>query len=127
MESTWNSVRDKSSVSNLLKQAGLSWKKTGEFNLNQDSVPNLGDDERLVMAALELKPGEMADKVYQSRGKSYLLKLVKMNKAQPQQAKAELSNTIAQQKAGNVMNLWFEQARKDAKVQRNSKVLSQVR
>ena len=118
---------DKSSVSNLLKQAGLSWTKTGEFNLNQDSVPNLGDDERLVMAALELKPGEMADKVYQSRGKSYLLKLVKMNKAQPQQAKAELSNTIAQQKAGNVMNLWFEQARKDAKVQRNSKVLSQVR
>ena len=79
------------------------------------------------MAALNLKPGEMADKVYQSRGNSYLLKLTKINKAQPQKAKAELANTIAQQKAGNVMNLWFEQARKDAKVQRNSKVLSQVR
>lgn len=115
------------SISSQLKTAKLKWKNTGEFNLNQSTVPNLGDDDRLVNAVLKLEKGQVADELFKSRGKSYVLKLTKIKKANIKDAKSELADTIAQQKAGNIMNMWFEQSTKDAKVQRNAKVLSQVR
>lgn len=128
MDSLEQSLKSESSkLETVLSKANLKWKKTGEFSLNQTTVPNLGDDERLIKAALNLKVGETANDIFKSRGKGYLIKLTKLNKPDLKIAKAELSDTIAQQKAANIMQIWFEEASKDAKIQRNQKVLSQIR
>lgn len=107
-------------VGQLIKSNGLKWEETGEFTLNQPNAPKLGDDERLLEAAMSLKPGGISPKVVTSRGKSYILKLKKLNIAKAKDSKA------AEPGAGGreVFDEWFKTVHDAAKIKPNEKLLA---
>ncbi len=107
----------KAQISKALKLAGLKWETTGEFTLSQDQIPKLGDDERLIAAALKLKSKNTFSKIIKSRGKSYILRLKKLKFAKI----SEASKSTLPSKQGQVaLNDWLVAERKLAKIKENT-------
>lgn len=66
---------DQKMVESYLKSLKLTWQETGDFPLGQTSIPHLGENEKVVMAALSLsQSGTIYPQVLQVSGKYFLVK-----------------------------------------------------
>lgn len=103
------------------KQAGLQWKETGLFTLENENVPNVGVSSEFQKAAFALtaeKP--WAPQVIKDNGKSYVLKFKERNIGTQDQKTDQLAQYMEQfmeqRRYADVLTSWIEQAKKQGRV-----------
>lgn len=98
----------------------LKWTETGEFNLGQIEIPKIGDEERIVDAALKAKKGELIQQVFKSRGDQYIVKVVDLKKVDVEAAKQKpVDAFVKRQRGWTIFNEWLKQYQEKAIIHKN--------
>ncbi|MEO0336505.1 MAG: peptidylprolyl isomerase, partial [Pseudomonadota bacterium] len=117
-----------SDLNSKLKSLGVAWEQSGEFDLTQDYIPLLGQNEKLLASALKIaSPGELFPEILSIDGKSYLLRLKSVGKGKKTSENEELlkaQNLRTISRSGEIFNRWITQKKEQAKIKTNDSLVS---
>jgi peptidyl-prolyl cis-trans isomerase D len=99
----------------------LKWQETGAVDLaNSSFLPNLGDHQNVVDAALELKPGQVANRVVRSGPQMFIVKLKSLS---PAVAKSEASPSPFSLAPFEALNNWSRTVKEKSKIKINDAMM----
>lgn len=124
---------DLAEVNMLARNLGLEWSETGEFSIETDSVPQIGQSEDAVRAAFSLSSGSPLWKELIRQGATaYVLRYEPVS---PSPAKTEtarvhgaevdsdlVSDMMTERRGGEAWQKWVNSLRAEATISRNTQV-----
>jgi hypothetical protein len=119
-------LKAKTNIEPMLAQMKLKWQDLGPTSITQDRVEGVeSSGDQIIEAALTLKPGEVHPDLVRSGQESYIVRLkgVVDAAADKKAAAPDMSRYMRQGGAGEVMDLWAGELRKEARIQLNESLL----
>lgn len=117
-------------LSKELKALQWTWEKTGEFDLGQEAIPGLGENEKVLKLVLALKKDNgLVNELIESQGRYHIVRLGKI-KTQPIE-KDEMSSErmmgrmAAYRRSAELLNYWIRKEREEYDIKRNMELLAQ--
>jgi peptidyl-prolyl cis-trans isomerase D len=115
-------------IKQKLRSLDIKWEESGPFDLTQDYIPLLGQNDKLLEAALKIRSeGQIFPEVLSLDGRSYVIRLnsaerVKPEVENPELAKAQALRTIS--RSGEIFNRWINLQREQAKIKTNDSLVA---
>lgn len=105
----------------FINENKLKWQETGAVDLSNSSfLPNLGEHQNVVDAALELKPGQMAPRVVRSGSHMFIVRLKSLNLPVAKSAATPSPFSLAPFEA---LDNWSRSVKEKSKIEINNAVM----
>lgn len=115
-------------VDRQLKNWGLEWSSTGEFDLSRDIMPKLGENNRLLSAVLRQGKEGLVPELITSGGRYYIVNVTQLtvprleNGTEEESSFPDMAQMLAFQRANETFGEWIETQKEAAKIRRNNRL-----